>query len=168
MDINIYLEKIKKSEEYSSFIKDNPESFLFSCFFSIDIEGGKDNKIHFDFYSPSTKKIASFQIEESIKMVPLDFGETGSEYQKLNTSFNLDIKGVRKMILDEMEIKNITNKIQKIFISLQPKNGKTFWICTIFISGFGILSTHIDDELRKIIFFEKKSFFDILNVFKKK
>ena len=51
MNFQFYLEKLKKSDEYKKFIRENPGAYFCSGFFSID-KTGNDNKQHFDFYVP--------------------------------------------------------------------------------------------------------------------
>ena len=43
-----------------------------------------------------------------------------------------------------------------------------FLIGTVFISGLGIIKVNIDIKDKKIIEFEKKSFFDMVNVLRRK
>lgn len=128
---------------------------------------GKDNKYHFDYYVPSNKKILSFQLEGGIKLVPMEmFGEKIPKRVLLNYTF--DFKDIEKMINDEMERQRIKNKIQKILLSLQNLNGKDFLVGTVFISQLGLLKINIDISEKKITHFEKKSFFNMLKIIKKK
>jgi len=84
MNPQFYLEKLKNSEEFEKFKKENPSAFLCSAFFSIDKSGGnkslttsskrgqskgKDNKQHFDFFNEG--KIFSFQVEDNCKKIEL-------------------------------------------------------------------------------------------------
>ena len=65
MNFQFYVEKLKNSKDFKSFIKENKGAFLCSCFFVIDKEEpGKGDKQHFDFYVPSTKKAFSFILEK--------------------------------------------------------------------------------------------------------
>ena len=66
MRFQFYLEKLHNSEEFNSFIKENPKAYLCSCFFILDKENREapDNKQHFDYYVPESKETFSFKIEE--------------------------------------------------------------------------------------------------------
>jgi len=167
MNLQFYLEKLENSDAYKKFKKENSDSFLCSCFFSIDKEGN-DNKQHLDFFVPSKNKMFSFQLESEIKLVPAETAEKNFKFKKISGNSKLEFEEIEKIILDEMEKQNIKSKIQKILIILQNKDKKDFWICTVFISGFGLLRTHIDDSEKKITLFEKKSFMDILSISGKK
>jgi len=179
MNLQFYLEKLHSSEDFRKFKKENPDAFLCSCFFSIDAENKNimkksNEKSHLDYYSPSGKnkgKKFSFQLEDGIKIVPLEnFSNEGADYipEKIRANSELNFNEIEKIISDEMSLKNINNKIQKILISLQNKDGKDFWICTVFLSGLGLLKVNIDDSKKTITEFEKKSFFDMLSITGKK
>ena len=166
MNIKYYMEKLSLSEEFKNFMKKNPSAYLCSGFFVIDKNTkNPDNKQHFDYYIPSSKKMFSFQLEDGIKIVSVEF--FNKTPKKISLS-NFDFDEMENIILDEMEKKNIKNKIQKIIFSLQKSNGKEFLAGTVFISMLGILKVNIDINERKITEFEKKSFLDIMKVTGKK
>ena len=55
-----------------------------------------------------------------------------------------------------------------MIFSLQNKDGKDFLIGTIFISGLGLLKINVNLEGNIITEFEKKSFFDMMKIIRKK
>ena len=67
-----------------------------------------------------------------------------------------------------MREENISNKIQKFFFSFQKKDSQYFLIVTVFVSILGIINVNIKVPEMKITDFEKKSFFDMMNILKKK
>jgi len=166
MNLRFYLEKLYASKEFEQFKKENPEAFLCSGFFIIDKQG-QDNKQHFDFYLPSERKMFSLQLEERIKIVPIELLNDKIP-EKILLNYDFDFKDIEKMIIDEMERQNIKNKIQKILLSLQNLDGKDFLVGTVFISALGLLKINIDISQKKITKFEKTSFFDMVKIVKKK
>lgn len=163
MNLQFYLEKLHNSYEFEKFMKENPKAYLCSGFIVIDKEG-KDNKQHFDFFVSKEKKIFSFQLEEDYKKVEV---ERIDDKTPEEISPDCDFDYIEKLITGEMFEKKINNKIQKILLSLQKLNGKDFLVGTVFISGLGILKVNIDIAEKKIIDFEKKSFFDMMKIVKK-
>ncbi len=160
MNLRFYLEKLYSSEIFKNFMKENPRAYMCSGFFTIDKEG-KDNQRHFDFYIPDIKKMFSFRLEKEIEKIPVEL-ITKEIPPEIKFGFDFNFDEVEKMIINEMEKQNITNKLQKIIFSLQNINGKNFLVCTVFISMLGLLKIHIDLEKGKIVLFEKKSFFDLM------
>ncbi len=168
MNLQLYLEKLKSSGVFKEFMKENPKAYLCSGFFTIDKEG-QDNQRHLDFYIPEKGEIFSFKFEESgkIEKIPVEMinkkipGKIKSE-----KSFNFDFRDIEKMIISEMELQNLKNKLQKIIISLQNYEEKNLLVCTVFVSMLGLLKINIDLEGKEgkpeIKSFEKKSFFDLL------
>lgn len=165
MNFKFYLEKLHASDSFSRFVKEDPEAFLSSCFFVIDKEG-KDNKTHFDFYTKD-KKFVSFQLEADCKLVPVDVPET-KKPEKLPADLDLDFNEIEKLIESRMFDEKIKNKIEKFLFSLQKVNNKVLLNGTVFISMLGMIRISIDVENMKILDFEKKSFFDVMKVTKKK
>jgi len=166
MNFQFYLEKLHNSENFKDFIKENSDAFLCSGFFVVDKEG-KDNKIHFDYFLPKDKEIISFQLEQGIQQVPVEMFDKRIP-EKILAEHDFDFEDIEKMIINEMEKQGIKNKIQKIIFSLQKLKEKDFLVGTVFVSMLGMLKIHIALSEMKITLFEKKSFFDIMNVLKKK
>jgi hypothetical protein len=167
MNSQFLLEKLKDSQEYKEFIKENKDAYLCSGFFVIDMENkGEGNQYHFDFFVPENKKSFSFELEAEIRVVPLERYEQILE--KISLNFGFDFEQIEKIISTEMELKRIKNKIQKMIFSLQNVKGKDMLLGTIFVSGFGMVKVNIDLKEKRIVDFEKKSFWDMLNVMRKK
>lgn len=166
MNLQFYLEKLHNSKNFKNFMKENSDAFLCSGFFVIDKEG-KDNKIHFDYFLPKDKKIISFQLEQDIQQVPVEMFDKRIP-EKISVEHDFDFDDIEKMIVMEMEKEGIKNKIQKIILSLQKLKEKDFLVGTVFVSMLGMLKIYISLSEMKITLFEKKSFFDMVNVLKKK
>lgn len=166
MNLQFYLEKLQASDEFKNFIRENPKAFSCSGFFVID-KKGSDNKQHFDYCLPDSKEIFSFQVEDGIKKIKMEnIGERIPE--KISLNYEIDFERVEKIIQGEMWEKGVKKEIQKIMISLQNLNKKDFLICTVFVSGLGILKATISLPDMRVVDFDSKSFFDMVNVFKKK
>jgi hypothetical protein len=165
MNLGFYIEKLHSSDEFADFQRENPGAYLCSGFFVIDREKS-DHKIHFDYISPESKKISSFQMENGIRMANLEKME-GAVLEEISHDLELDFDELEEVIWAEMEKNNIKSKIQKIMLSLQKSGGKTFLAGTVFVSALGMIRLSILLPEKKITEFEKKSFFDIVNVFRK-
>jgi hypothetical protein len=160
MNFQFYTEKLKNSPEYKNFIEKNPEAFLCSVFFILDKQG-TDNKQHIDYFIPSDNKMFSFQLEDGVKLIPLE--QINNKIpEKISDDIDFNFEYIEKLILGEMFEKKINNQIQKIIGSLQRLNDKDFLIGSVFISEMGIISLKIDLSEMKIIEFEKRSFFDFI------
>lgn len=167
MNSQFLLEKLEDSDEYKKFIEENPDAYLCSGFFDIDIENDSVNKYHFDFYIPSSKKTFSFELESEIKLIELERNNEEKVLNKVLMKTNFDFDRIREKILIEMEVKQIKNKIQKMLFSLQNIDGKDLLLGTIFLSGLGLLKVNIDVDANHITDFEKKSIFDMINIVRK-
>ncbi|MFZ1970634.1 MAG: hypothetical protein WAU65_00430 [Candidatus Nanoarchaeia archaeon] len=165
MNIQYYLEQLKKSKDFLQFIKENPTAYLCSGFFIIDKQEN-DNKQHLDFFVPGKEKIFSFEIEGEGKMTILDcLDKTIPE--KIIVNFNLDFEDIQDKIMDKIRQQGINNRVQKYILSMQKIDDKNFLMGTVFLSMFGLLKVVINLDENKITDFQKKSFFDMVSVFKK-
>lgn len=164
MNLQFYLEKLNSSDVFKEFIKENPDAFFCSGFFSIDRQGS-DNQQHFDFFVPKTNEMFSFKLEDGIEKLPMENFQ-GVPEKILEVDFSLE--NVERIISNEMEKKDVKGKIRKIFLSLQRNQDKHFIIATVFISVMGLVRIDIDVSNMKIVFFEKKSFMDMVRIVKKK
>ena len=87
--------------------------------------------------------------------------------EEVPKEIDFDFEKIKKIIFDEIVKRGIKNRIQKILLSLQSKGGKSFLLGTIFTSGFGLLKITINLTEKKVVDFEKKSFFDMMKIFGK-
>lgn len=163
MNFQFYFEKLKNSEEFEKFVKENPSAFLCSAFFSID-KKGNDNKQHFDFFVGD--KIYSFQLEDNSKKTELE-NYSQQTPEKLDEEVDFDFDEIEKIVLEKLKTEEIKENLQKLLISLQNLDEKTWIIGTIFLSGMGMASFKIGLEKMEIIDFEKKSIFDMMKIIKK-
>jgi hypothetical protein len=155
-----------ESEEFKKFMKENKDAFLCSGFFIID-KKGEENKQNIDYFVPSLNKMFSFKIHDKVELVPIEnFGEEFHP-EKISDNVDFDFQNIENMISDRMEKEKIKNKIEKLLLSLQTKDKKNYVLGTIFISGLGIIKVKIDLDEKKIVDFEKKSFFDMMKIVKK-
>jgi len=166
MKLQFYLEKLFDSDEFKEFKKKNKDAFFCSGFFSID-KKGKDNKQHIDFFSPKTKELFNFKLEENIELLPTQ--NFGDEYlpEEMDEKLDFDFEEIENLIEGKMEEEKIDKKIEKILLSLQKIKGTNFLIGTVFITGLGLLKVKLDLDRKKIMDFEKKSFFDMMKIVKK-
>ncbi len=173
MNLQFYVEKMNSSDVFKNFMKENSSAYACSGFFLIDKTGKETNKQHFDFWipeatSPSSErggKLMSFQLED-MQLVPLE--NYGKIPDKIFLEQDIDFDKVEKIILERMEKESMKDKIQKMLFSLQMKEGRNFLIVTVFVPKLGLITATIDLEKMEIDEFEKKSFMDMINVFKKK
>lgn len=166
MNFQFYFEKLMQSEVFKKFLKENKDAFLCSGFFIVD-KKDKGNKQNIDYFVPSISKMFSFRINEEIEKVPVEnFGEYFSP-EKIPDKVDFDFTEVEDMIQDRMDREKIKNRIEKLLLSLQAKDKKSYILGTIFISNLGILKLRIDLDEKKIVDFEKKSFFDMMKFVKK-
>jgi len=164
MNLQFYVEKLNSSNVFKNFMKEHPNAFPCSGFFSIDKTGKESDKQHFDFWIPKTKKLMSFQIED-MQLVPLE--NFGGIPDKISLEQDIDFEEVEKIIINEMEKQGIKAKIQKILLSLQNKDGKVFLLGTVFVPKLGLIQANIDLQKMEVVHFAKKSFMSMMNIFKR-
>ncbi len=167
MNFQFYVEKLHDSEIFKGFMKENPGAYFCSGFFIIDKTGKEGNKQHLDYYAPGAKKMFSFKMESPIEKVPIETFE-GKIPEKVSIDYDFDFQEIEKKINEEVEKKGIKTKIQKILLSLQKLDEGVFLVGTVFISALGMIKINISLPDKKIVEFEKKSFFDMLKIVKKK
>jgi hypothetical protein len=61
-----------------------------------------------------------------------------------------------------MKKEGIEDKIKKLLVVLQNKDGKDYFICTIFISKMGLINCVMDIAKKEITDFKKKSLMDMI------
>lgn len=166
MNIQFYFEKLFGSEEFEKFKKENKDCYLCGGFFVIDLENLKnpENKSHLDFFVPSTKKMFSFNLESGITVLPVEQFDKERIPEKVKDNYKFDFEEIEEAIRKKMAEEKLNNKVQKIILTIQHSDSKDYLVCTVFISGMGILKVHFEADTRKIVLFEKKSFFDMIKM----
>ena len=106
-------------------------------------------------------------MEPDIEKVPIEMFDNKIP-EKILINYDFDFQDIEKKIIREIEKKGIKTEIQKILLSLQKLQEKDFLVGTIFISALGMIKINISLPDKEIVKFEKKSFFDMLKIIKKK
>ncbi len=168
MNFQFYLEKLFDSSEFASFKKENKEAYLCGGFFIVDLENLKnpENKSQVDFFVSSTKKMFSFKLDTGVEIIPVEQFDKERIPEKVPDNLDFDFDEIDEFMRKKMQDEKMNNKLQKIIISVQNLEKKTYLLCTVFLSGMGILKVHFSLPDKKITLFEKKSFFDMIKMVK--
>ena len=167
MNFQFYLERLYNAKDFQKFLKENKKAYPCSAFFVINKENPNEkNQQHFDYYIPSTNKMFSFKLEEDCQRTPIEVRDQKTP-EKISMNYDFDFNEIEEIIKNKMQEEKVTEKIQKILLSLQHLKEKDYFIGTVFISSMGIISLHIDIEEKKIILFEKRSLLDMIKIIKK-
>ncbi len=165
MKVSHYIKRVKESEEFKKFKKEDPKAYLCSLFFIRDFTE-KKNETQVDFYSPKKKAIVSFKVDGKVEKTSNKKAETMTHKKfipkPLDEKIKMDIDEMKDTLMDEMHNREMTYEVEKILAFLNMVENKPVWNCTGFLKGLGILQTHVDDETNTVLFMEKKSFFDMI------
>ena len=158
MKIQHYLDKLHGSTEYKEFQKEHKDAYIVAGFFILDLEQGFD--VHqIDFYIPSKKKVAAFNLDKSIQIQIMDM-VTDKKPSQVDIAANIDLDTIPGILEDEMKNRGITESIKKVIAILQNIDGKKIWNLNCVLSGMGILKAHVEDESKSVLKMEKASIFD--------
>ena len=161
MKILPYVQKLESSQIYKKFRKENEESFVVAGFFVLDYETGTN--IHqIDYYVPSKKQVAAFNLDGEVEVRLLDMMSKEKVPQKLDIKTKVDLDALRGILEDEMKNRNITETIKKCVAVIQMVDGKKLWVLSCVLSGMEILKAHVDDESRTVLKMEKASMLDYI------
>lgn len=159
MKIQPYVQKLESSEVYKKFMKEYSESFLVAGFFVLDYETGMN--IHqIDYYIPSKKKVAAFNLDGQVEVRLLDILNKDKAPEKLDLKTKVDLDAIKGILEDEMKNRNITETVRKCVAVIQTIEGKKLWVLNCVLSGMEILKAHVDDDSRTVLKMEKSSMLD--------
>lgn len=165
MKIQPYIEKLESSQEFDKFQTDYPNAFLVAGFFVLDFE--TNHNIHqVDYYVPSKKKVAAFNLDGDVSVKLL---ETMSEKEpeRLSIKTNIDLDALKGILEDEMKNRTMSEGIKKIVAVIQTLEGKKIWILNCILSGMEILKAHVDDNSKTVLKMEKASILDYIKTIPK-
>ncbi|MBS3083178.1 hypothetical protein J4423_00065 [Candidatus Pacearchaeota archaeon] len=161
MKIQPYVQKLEASEIYKKFRKDNSESFLVAGFFILDYESGV-NMHQIDYYVPSKKQVAAFNLDGEVEVRLLDMMSKEKVPEKLDLKTKVDLDAIKGILEDEMKNRNITESIKKCVAVIQVVDGKKLWVLNCVLSGMEILKAHVDDNSRTVLKMERNSMLDYI------
>ena len=165
MNIQFYHKRLINSKEYKEFLKEHKKAYLGSALFILDKEKGKD-EVNFDFYCEKDKdKVFSFEVSKEIVFRELKNYDVRKP-EKIKISENLNLLDFEKIILEEMKKNNMKNPAKKFLFSFQRLKKKDYFLITAFLSNLALVKCHIEIKSKKIVLFEKKSFMDMVKMFK--
>ncbi|MGV8131467.1 MAG: hypothetical protein ACP5N7_05210 [Candidatus Pacearchaeota archaeon] len=159
MKIQPYVQKLQASEKYKKFIQEYSESFIVAGFFVLDYETGM-NVHQIDYYVPSKKQVAAFNLDGEVEVRLLDMMNKEKKPEKLDIKTKVDLDALKGILEDEMKNRNITETIKKCVAVIQMVDGKKLWVLNCVLSGMEILKAHVDDESRTVLKMEKSSMLD--------
>src|SRR4051812_37031801 len=111
MNLQFYLEKLFSSDEYDTFMKENPQAYFCSGFFISDV-ANKDNQRHIDFYVPDKKEMYSFKVNEVVEKIKVQM--TADKIpNEIHKETNFDFSEVQDLIEKEMVKQKVDNKLEK-------------------------------------------------------
>lgn len=159
MKIAPYVQKLENSTVYKKFIKDYADAFPVAGFFVLDYESGMN--IHqIDYYVPSKKKVAAFNLDGNVEVRLLDMMHPDKRPEKLEIKTKVDLDAIKGIVEDEMKNRNITESVKKCVAVIQVIDGKKLWVLNCILSGMEILKAHVEDESRSILKMEKSNMLD--------
>ena len=161
-----YIKKVKGSEPFKQFMKEDPKAYLCSVFFIRDFNENH-NETQVDFYSPAKKAMISFKVDKKVERIPINKKAETITHKKfvpknLNENTKMDVDELKDILLAEMHNRGMTYEIDKILVFLYIADDETVWNCTAFLKGLGLLQSHVEDESGTVLFMEKKSLFDLV------
>lgn len=161
-----YVQKVKNSQDFKEFMKEDPKAYLCSLFFTRDFNDNR-SETQVDFYSPKKKMIVSFKADKKIERFPLNKKAETLTHKKfipkpIKETIKMDVDELEPTLTDEMHNRGMTYHIEKLLAFVNITDGELIWNCTGFLRGLGLLQAHVEDKTNTVLFMEKKSFFDIL------
>ena len=166
MNIQFYLEKLKESQEFDRFLKENPSAFLCGGFFILDKKNTLQDQQNLDFFIPVKKEMISFNLKNFEKN-KIELVNKEIEPIKIPEEIDFDFKEIENLLEKKINEQKIKNKAEKFLFSLQRKNNENFLIGTIFLDKLSLIKFQINLSKKEITDFEKKSFFDLIKFIKK-
>lgn len=161
MKFEHYLKRVEESPEFKKFREKHGKAYLCAGFFVLDFEQGK-HMHQIDFCIPRSNKIATFNLDEGVKIKISEPIKMKKKLEKLEPETKTDIDALKGIVHDEMLNRSVTQDIKKIIAVLQKQDGRKIWNLNCITSELGIMKVHIDDDTSSVLEFEKASLFDFI------
>jgi hypothetical protein len=166
MKFEHYVKRVEESPEFKKFRGEHKKAYLCAGFFVLDFEKGRHLQ-QIDFLIPGSKKIATFNLEDGIKLKLSDSVKMKKKLEKIDSETMTDIDALKGIVHDEMLNRTVTGDIKKIIAVLQTQEGRKVWNLSCITGDMGILKVHVDDSSSSVLEFEKASLFDFVKMIPK-
>ncbi|MFA6089262.1 MAG: hypothetical protein WC755_05335 [Candidatus Woesearchaeota archaeon] len=159
------LEQVEKSESYTKFKSEHPESYLSSGFVIIeDVQAMNNHDWQVDFYCPKDKKIFTFLVHsDSVEEKPSDkvFQKVEKDLEPIDIDrFSLSPEQVIELVRED-NIKNNRKVLpSKIIFILQKSEGINVYKVIIITLQMSVLSATVDANTGEIIKIASQNIFD--------
>lgn len=156
------LERLKQKPGYEKFVKDNKDSFLYALFCILSNNEKEGDKIQFDFFIPSKKKIAYSEYPfDEIKVQNLET-EVVSKTLELNKT-KVDVENLWE-IVEKIQLENKdTSIITKIMGVLREE----IWDLTCTTASIDILRIKINAINSECINYKKENLANFIQIKRK-
>jgi len=157
--------QVENTNGFKKFISENPDAYLGAGFFIIDFEKEEASQRQMDYYIPSSKKIASFDLTGNYKvseqLVEKPLEEIGAEEAKLS------VDDVIEIVKAELNKREILLGIQKIIAILQKKDLEVSWHLSCILTGTDFAKVRIRDSDASVAKFEQINLMSLMDIRKK-
>ncbi len=156
MEIKKLLGEVMETSAYKDFKSENSDSFFSAVFAILDVKG-QSNQIQFDFFLPSLKKIASFNLgvsgvniyDDEIKNMKPQSVDVGVDIKDLEEVCGAAIKKNGSMLVPTKIIAILRDGI---------------WNLTCMDEALGIVRIKVDADSGKVEDFSKGSLMDFMGI----
>lgn len=156
------LERLKHKPGYEKFMKDNKDSFLYALFCILSNNEKEGDKIQFDFFTPSTKKIA--YSEYPFDEIKVQNQEANVSSKKLELeNLKVDTEDLWK-IVEKLQLENKDNSvITKIMGVLREES----WDLTCTTATIDIFRIKVNAVTGECINYKKENLTNFIQIRKK-
>jgi hypothetical protein len=156
------LERLKHKPGYEKFVKDNSDSFLYAIFCILSNNEKEGDKIQFDFFIPSSKKIA--YSEYPFDEIKVQNQETNVVSKRLDLEkVQVDVENLWEVVEKLQLEKKDTSVITKIMGVLREET----WDLTCTTATIDILRIKLNANTKECINYRKENLTDFIQIRKK-
>ncbi len=154
-NLNLLFNKLNSSKELKEFKSRNKGAFLYACFYV------SDGNWQFDFYNPKDRFITTFEVSETIKVMPIDRAfDTHCEVAELDlkrvkVGYDKAVDLIQKFIGKECPGDKFFTKTITI---LQNLKKNVVWNVTFLTSTLKLLNVKLDASSGKVLSHTEESF----------
>jgi len=156
------LERLKSKPGYEKFMRDNSDSFLYALFTILSNNEKEGDKIQFDFFTPSTKKIA--YSEYPFDEIKVQNQETNIASKKLELDkIQIDIENLWEVV-EKLQLENKDSSVITKIIGILREGA---WDLTCTTATIDMLRIKVDAVTKECISYKKENLTNFIQIRKK-